>query len=74
MGVLTGWEDTSTGAGLASKLGVERTHPHPGPSMVGYVRGCGGVTVTTLRGDGHGLFVDTDARAELLRALRFVRV
>jgi hypothetical protein len=28
--------------------------------MVGCVRGCCGVTVTALRGDGHGFFVDTD--------------
>jgi hypothetical protein len=29
------------------------------------VRGCCGVTVTTLRGDGHSFFVDTDARGKV---------
>lgn len=34
----------------------------PLPLYGGCVRGCCGVAVTTLPGDGHGFFVDTAAR------------
>jgi hypothetical protein len=43
------------------EVGCRAHAPHPCTSMVGCVRGCCGVTVTTLRGDGHSFFVDTDA-------------
>jgi hypothetical protein len=53
---------------------VSNAHtPHPCPSMLG----CAGrvcarmlrVTVTILRGDGHGFFVDTTARGKTTYSL-----